>query len=258
MAVGIFNVVFEWEKKIAEGISHLAFRKEDQTEFEFEPGQFITFLFGEGKELKRRSYSVASIPTSSNPLAKVKLIEMVVSYIPGGFASEILFNLKPGQVLKAMGPVGRLVLKAEEPKCAAGKISRLILVGTGTGIGPYRSMLPSLMNHVKNSEGKASIQIILGVRTQREAMFKTDFEAFTVQHPHFKFQICYSREKQENLRENEYLGYVQDSFPRLSLNPAQDIVYLCGNPHMIDDSFETLKELGFEIGVLRRLTFYKS
>ena len=259
MAVGIFNLIFEWEKKIAPGLSHLAFRQENaEGAFEFEPGQFITLLFGEGKELKRRSYSIASLPVYQpgvQGLARVDLIEIVVSYVPGGFASEILFNLKPGQVLKAMGPVGRLVLRKEEPK------SRYILIGTGTGIGPYRSMLPALLERVKQSVSSIkpfSVDLVLGVRTREEAMFKNDFEAFAAQDENFRFQACYSREKPENLGENEYVGYVQESFSRLNLNPLEDAVYLCGNPNMIDEAFEQLKALGFEIGDIRREKYISS
>jgi ferredoxin-NADP reductase len=255
VAVAVFNVVFEWEKKISEGISHLAFRKEDGSSFEFEPGQFITFLFGEGKELKRRSYSVASIPSSSASLASVPLIEIVVSYVPGGFASEILFHLQPGQVLKAMGPVGRLTLKADEPKLESPD-ARLILVGTGTGIGPYRSMLPLLLDQATSKA--CSVYLILGVRTTAEAIFKADFEAFAARHPNLHFQVCYSREKAENLGNQEFVGYVQESFTRLGVNPDRDIVYLCGNPNMIDESFEFLKEKGLAIGDIRREKYISS
>jgi ferredoxin-NADP reductase len=255
VAVAVFNVVFEWEKKITAGISHLAFRKEDGGNFEFEPGQFITFLFGEGKELKRRSYSVATMPSASGSVASVPLIEIVVSSVPGGFASEILFHLTPGQVLKAMGPVGRLTLKANDPKLDVPG-ARLILVGTGTGIGPYRSMLP-LLHDMAQQKG-CSVYLILGVRTQPEAMFKADFEAFAEQHPNLHFQVCYSREKSENLKAHEYVGYVQESFTRLGVNPDRDIVYLCGNPNMIDESFEFLKEKGLEIGDIRREKYISS
>ncbi len=254
MAIGVFNLVFEQEYEISEGVLHLRFRKEEVSDFDFEPGQFITLLFGEGKELKRRSYSVASIPNSSDALAKVKIIEIAVSYIPNGFASEILFHLKPGQVLKAMGPVGRLTLKAEEQH----KPLRLILVGTGTGIAPYRSMLPSLLERLNISDDSCSVEIILGVRTQAEALFKSDFEYFSAKHPRLKFHVCYSREKAEHLKKNESLGYVQDYFSSLNLNPERDIVYLCGNPHMIDESFELLKNVGFQIGNIRREKYISS
>ena len=38
---------------------------------------------------------------------------------------------------------------------------------------------------------------------------------------------------------------MQFIYPELHLNPEQDLVYLCGNPGMIDDSFSYLKEQGF-------------
>jgi len=244
MAVSTFEIEFVWEKKITPDISHLAFRVRGQSgPFIFEPGQFITLLLGEGSELKRRSYSIATIPGEGDG------IEMVVSRVPGGFASEILFNLKPGQILKALGPVGRLLLKAE-PK------SRYILVGTGTGIGPYRSMLPALLQRVK--AGNFSVHILLGVRTRAEAIFKSDFEEFAARDPSFQFYICYSREQPETLSGNERSGYVQTQLESLNLNPSEDAVYLCGNPHMIDQSFELLKSLSFDISDIRREKYISS
>jgi NAD(P)H-flavin reductase len=40
---------------------------------------------------------------------------------------------------------------------------------------------------------------------------------------------------------------VQSSFPELDLNPEEDMVYLCGNPGMVDESFSDLKDRGFAI-----------
>ena len=38
---------------------------------------------------------------------------------------------------------------------------------------------------------------------------------------------------------------MQTAFPELNLNPEEDVVYLCGNPSMIDESFELLKSHQF-------------
>ena len=48
-----------------------------------------------------------------------------------------------------------------------------------------------------------------------------------------------------DIKSHEYKGYVQHAFPDLTLNPQEDIVYLCGNPSMIDDAFTYLKDTGF-------------
>jgi NAD(P)H-flavin reductase len=42
-------------------------------------------------------------------------------------------------------------------------------------------------------------------------------------------------------------GHVQDILMKKNPNPATDLVYLCGNPKMIDDNFELLKNLGFSV-----------
>ena len=38
----------------------------------------------------------------------------------------------------------------------------------------------------------------------------------------------------------------------LNLNPERDIVYLCGNPDMVDQAMAWLKELGFPVARVRR------
>jgi NAD(P)H-flavin reductase len=47
-------------------------------------------------------------------------------------------------------------------------------------------------------------------------------------------------------------GYVQAFFSQLRLDPDADVVYLCGNPGMIDESVEVLKAMGFTLKQLRR------
>jgi NAD(P)H-flavin reductase len=44
----------------------------------------------------------------------------------------------------------------------------------------------------------------------------------------------------------------------LSLNPDEDIVYLCGNPGMIDESFAYLKDKGFALQRIIREKYISS
>ena len=133
-----YNLALKWSKKITPNIMHLAFVREDGEAFSFTPGEFLTFLFDTAEGLKRRSYSVATIPGNSSE------IEIAISYLQGGVASEALFNLKPGETIKASGPFGRLILKPDEP------FKRYILVATGTGVAPYRAMLPEIAQRLHN------------------------------------------------------------------------------------------------------------
>ena len=67
----------------------MAFERADGTPFAFIPGQFVQihFSYADGKPTKR-SYSVATIGLGDG--APVQRIEMAVSYVEGGAATELL------------------------------------------------------------------------------------------------------------------------------------------------------------------------
>ena len=52
--------------------------------------------------------------------------------------------------------------------------------------------------------------------------------------------------------DGEYAGRVQAQFAALNLNPEKDIVYLCGNPGMIDDCVALLRDMGFSSRQIKR------
>lgn len=236
MAIEKFQLELISKKDIAPKVKSLLFKRADGKELNFIAGQFVTFmLYDEEGTLKRRSYSLGSLPE------KTMELEIAISYLKGGIASETFFNLNPGEKLDAMGPAGRLVLKDEE-------INKLVLVGTGTGIVPYRAMFPELL---AMAEKGIQIDILLGVQHRQDGLYADDFINFANQHANLNFILCLSREESE-LNSYEKKGYVQSQFDELSLNPETDVVYLCGNPNMIDNSYEILLEKGFNSKNVRR------
>lgn len=238
MAIKTFPLILKWAHMETSNVRHLAFATEDGQAFNFTPGQFISIHFEHEGKMLRRSYSIASIP------GKTDLIEIAISYFAGGAASEYLFNLEPGTEIQASGPFGRLVLRDEQPK-------RYIMVATGTGVTPYRSMLPEL-NQRLNADANLEVIVYLGVQTRKDALYSQDFIDFAKDHPNFKFNIYYSRENLEEHLDYEHTGYVQSGFDELHLDPEKDIIYLCGNPGMIDNAVALVKDLGFPIQQVRR------
>jgi ferredoxin-NADP reductase len=236
MAIETFPVELAWRRMVTPHVLHMALRRADGTALDFVPGQFLNLHFETGSGGTHRSYSIA------NPPAAEGLLEIAVSPVPGGLASEALAAMEPGQFLPASGPFGRFVLR-DEPPC------RYVLVGTGTGITPYRAMLPQLTQRL--SAG-FSAHIVLGVWRREEALFGEEFRAFAAAQPHAGFSACYSREFPEQPEPWEHAGYVQTLFSQLALEPEQDVVYLCGNPGMIDESVGILKAMGFTLKQLRR------
>ena len=240
-----FPLVLHSSHKITPNVLHLAFHGDDGQPVDFIPGQFLTFLLPGDDEIKRRSYSIASIPGASAHT------EIAIAYIEGGIASETLFNLQPGETLTCSGPFGRLILREDETP------ARYILVATGTGVAPYRAMLPQLAERFA-ADADLRVVLLLGVQYRADLLYLADFLAFAEQQPQFEFHAYLSREALENAQAYEHKGYVQHSFPELNLDPDTDLVYLCGNPNMIDDAFALLTEAGFSPRNVRREKYISS
>ncbi len=231
MQINTFPVTLKQSFMITPKVKHFVFSCELAPTFQYEPGQFITVHFEhEGKPLKR-SYSIANVPQLDNQ------IEFAAGYFANGPGTNLLFNLKPGDIIHISGPYGRLTLKDEQPR-------RYILAATSTGITPYRAMLQELG---KRLEANPDLQVVIlqGIQRREEILYYDEFKNFTQKYTQAVFMPYLSRQPVEELAENEFSGYVQHAFPALNLNPQQDIVYLCGNPGMIDEAFNYLKEHGF-------------
>ncbi len=240
-----FQVTLNWAKLITPKVLHLAFARTDKQLLDFIPGQFITFLFtNEEGKIIRRSYSLATIKNNSDE------IEVAVSPVEGGFATNIFFNLKAGAELTCSGPFGRLILKEEdEPQ-------HVVLVATGTGVSPYRAMLPELQQRLQNNPDLL-VTVLLGVQYREDLLYLDDFIQAAKGQERLQFRAYLSREK-ELTADYEYAGYVQAAFDDLTLDPDTDMVFLCGNPNMIDDAFELLQEAGFPTRQIKREKYISS
>src|SRR5699024_10852868 len=134
-----------------------------------------------------------------------------------------LFNLRVGDPVYASRPCGRLVLPKEDP-------NRYVLIGTGTGVAPYRAMLPALLKRSMHSDFE--VLLILGVRTRQDLIYADEFRSIARRHTWFHFEACLSREESRGLHSDERAGRVQVMRDELDLVPENDRVYLCGHPGM--------------------------
>lgn len=242
MAKQTHRYILQWSRMITPHIKHLCLVREDQVVLPFTAGQFITLHFEDTNnpgKIIHRSYSIANIPQQDNT------IEIACAYVENGRASKLLFDLQPGEGVDATGPYGLFILKDEKPK-------RYVLVATGTGIAPYRSMLAEIQKRLEE-HNDLSIVVLLGVKDRDELLFGDNFIECANKCPNFHFKACFSRAKPEGIIEPYAShGHVQDQFSELALNPESDIVYLCGNPFMIDDAFALLTAQGFDRKAIRR------
>ena len=243
-----FQLKLADSRMLAPSVRHLAFERADRAPFEFTPGQFIQihFNYDDGKPTKR-SYSVG---TPADGSGKVDRLEIAVSYVEGGAATRLLGGLAHGDSIEASGPYGRFCLMDDDVN------QRYFLIATGTGITPYRAMLPTIEKLI-DARG-IRVALLYGARNEQELLYGEEFEAFAQKHPEFTFHACLSRAARAAPRPHDRRGHVQDVLPELAPDPEHDIAYLCGNPDMIDATFTQLKELGMPIKHIRREKYVSS
>lgn len=233
MQVKTFPITLKDSYMLSPMVKHFIFNCEQTPTFDYQPGQFITVHFEKDGKVLRRSYSIANPPTQNNS------IEFAAGYVENGPGTALLFNLKPGDSININGPFGRLILKDEEEP------ERYVLIATSTGVTPYRAMIPRLTQRLMDNPS-LKIIILQGVQHRNDILYDQEFKSFAEQFSdRVIFRPCLSRESTVDPQLGEYSGYVQSALAEFDLNPETDRVYLCGNPAMIDETFNDLQEQGF-------------
>ncbi len=196
--------------------------------FNFIPGQFVTLdLPIHEKPNKRwRSYSIASWPDGTNSF------ELVIVLDKMGAGTPYLFNeVKVGSELLLRGPQGVFILK--EPLD-----EDLVLICTGTGIAPFRSMV----HHIKNNNiPHKNIYLIFGCRTQASLLYYQEMLNLQNEMPSLKFIPTLSREQWDG-----HSGYVHAVYEELFIDRRPARFFLCGWKGMIDEARKRITDMGYD------------
>ncbi len=202
-------------------------------QFDFKAGQFVTMdlPLGEKRLQRWRSYSIANAPDGSN------VLEFCVVRSATGDGTRYLFEeINPGCELRLKGPDGGFVLPDT--------IERdLVLICTGTGVAPFRSMILDL-----NRSGRAhcNIHLIFGTREASGILYRNEFESLAQSMPGFRYDIALSRQA-------DWLGHrghIHAIYQKAYREVRPDVAfYLCGWSNMIDDAVANLIiGMGYERG----------
>lgn len=190
-------------------------------------------------KMLRRPYSICSAVHQPDAL------EFYISLLDGGELTPRLFNLRPGARVFLGGQArGTLTLESVPPS------SNLLLVATGTGLGPYVSMLRS---HAENFPAQ-QVGVLHGARYARDLGYRAELEHYAHSYANLHYLPSVSRPA-ENPDWTGATGRVQrwldaDDFAAhfgFPLEPVQTHVFLCGNPGMIQEAQERLLGRGFTL-----------
>ena len=254
VAIQHFPLKLVSRRMLAPTVGHYTFVRSDDQPLDYIPGQFIQvhFAYADGTPTKR-SYSLATI--HDHALGPGEAVEIAVSYVVGGAATALFEGLNEGDAIDASGPFGRFCLMPADSN------RRYLLIATGTGVTPYRAMLPQLETLIR--QRNVQVVLLFGARTPIELLYGDEFRAFADKHPdNFRFVPCLSRElpaaDSPQAHADVRHGYVQQFLPEFAPDAAHDIAYLCGNPNMVDACFETLKGYGLPVPQIRREKYVSS
>jgi glycine betaine catabolism B len=197
--------------------------------FDFIPGQFITFdLPIADKPNKRvRSYSIASWPDGTN------IFELVIVLLEGGLGTTYLFNkVDIGTELTLRGPQGVFTLDDDDLQ------KDLVMICTGTGIAPFRSMAHHIKNH--NIPHK-NIYLIYGTRKQIDLLYYEEMKKLDKEMENFHYIPTLSREQWEGRT-----GYVHPIYEEICANRQPVSFLLCGWKNMLDEAKQRILALGYD------------
>ena len=215
--------LIEWVE-LAPGVRHFVFEIPEVERFGFVPGQFMSLTSEIAGDDITRAYSIASVPDRNR-------FALCLNEVEGGRYSPHLFALKPGDSVDCKGPYGGFILRRP--------LSDAILVATGTGIAPFRSMLLERLPEEKDR----LFTLIFGVRYERSLLYRADFERMAVTYPNFEFRPTLTRpEAGWASRTGRVQAHVMEA-----LGDRRDVdVYICGLKEMVNDVRAKLKDAGLD------------
>jgi ring-1,2-phenylacetyl-CoA epoxidase subunit PaaE len=127
--------------------------------FKYKQGQYLTFKQTINAGEHRRSYSLSSSPVTDNNL------QVAVKQVEGGkFSTWANSELKEGDVLETMTPMGNFFTEVTE-----NQKKKYVLFGAGSGITPLLSIIKTILSVEKESE----VVLVYGNRDNANIIFNS-------------------------------------------------------------------------------------
>lgn len=199
----------------------------------YKAGQFTKIGIEQDGKILSRPYSLVSGPDDNE-------LEVIAVPVEDGLLSPKLHLLQVGDNVKIMSPASGFLVLDEVPKSRD-----LWLMATGTGVGPFLSILAS----EQVWQIYENIILVYGARYEHDLAYTKLIETWSNQYPaKFHYVPIVSRETKADRLRGHIPALLKTSCIQqqvgLDIHQAHSQVMLCGNPAMIEDAIQTLIELG--------------
>ncbi len=215
-----FTAVLKEKRYLTPEVMLLSFQV--PSTFTFQAGQYVMIRIERDADWRLKSYSILNPPSEKGRL------DLCVSIIPGGFASEAFRVMEPGQEFTFRGPLGRFEFDTRTAN------PEQWFICTGTGITPLYSMIKEYLHQYPQQK----FVLLFGEKTTSEFLFYDEFKQLEQQHSHFQYHPIVSRQSWAGKR-----GRVQEHLPA---DVQGKTFYLCGLKEMVLETKALLEQHGVQ------------
>ena len=143
-------------------------------EVDFRTGQFVTLCWPDDPQYKR-AYSLSSCALDRG------FFDVTVKR-DGKMGTRIVDWARPGHKVGVIAPTGRFLPIFEANK-------HLICIAGGSGVTPFRGFV----REATRRKLQTRITVLYSVRTERDIIFKDEFQQMQMDNPNFNFYVTCTR-----------------------------------------------------------------
>lgn len=152
---------------------------QQQPEYQFKQGQYVTLKLNLKGEEVRRSYSLCSSPYSE------KELRVAIKEVNGGLVSTYINReLKVGDMMEVMTPMGNF-----HTVLSGAKSKNYVLFAGGSGITPMMSIVKSVLYVEKQSK----ITLIYANRSEETSIFREELDVISGNNPNLTVVHVYDQ-----------------------------------------------------------------